>query len=685
LLVPPLAVLGQSRRVRELFLIGISFIGVLATAFAAARLADTTGLDCQDYANLAWAGPPFQTRVERDFARPLFATRPASMVSSFSTECRGTLAIVRSGTFRFSLLARTAADVWIGDRAVVRTEGPQPQRASDTIDLTAGQHQIRFRYALAGRADEPELLMARAERPLRPLNPLYVSRQSLPAAAYVLRVPARAAPVLLPLLWIVVVAYRLRPALARSSRWTTLPVVRWHGAFTASTSQSLTAVVIVAVAVRLALTLGTYPILWPDSEQYYDTALYYVRGEFLPHNLLSTPLFPAFLAAFLAVDITPAAGIGLIAAQRALAIVATVLVYRLAREAFDKTVAFYAALVWTISAVQLYYETVVATEALFVVVLLVAMTAAARMLQSDSPLTAAIAGLTCAVATLTRPVAKGLVFIVLAVVWWQGRTWRRLGLTSAVLLGTFYLALAPWMYVNRQTYGFWGVSGGEGLWLFLRAFDIDELDPPAETRFPEVREVFDALRPDYPYLHYAVRDELNYHRGYSAHQADEVMWGFALETVAAHPVRFALGTAKQWVLLLVNPYSSVQICDSADGPHLCSERGRGLSYRAFPNEPMPDRTPLKRAIAAYFRAAYWILPVLAPVAVIGIVRVSRERDPRAALRALLATTILYLTLAAAVFNTVQDRYRLPADAFVVMFAIHELRRHGASLLKPELR
>jgi hypothetical protein len=35
---------------------------------------------------------------------------------------------------------------------------------------------------------------------------------------------------------------------------------------------------------------------------------------------------------------------------------------------------------------------------------------------------------------------------------------------------------------------------------------------------------------------------------------------------------------------------------------------------------------------------------------------------------------VYLTLATAVFNTVQDRYRLPADAFLVMFALHELRR-----------
>ena len=42
-----------------------------------------------------------------------------------------------------------------------------------------------------------------------------------------------------------------------------------------------------------------------------------------------------------------------------------------------------------------------------------------------------------------------------------------------------------------------------------------------------------------------------------------------------------------------------------------------------------------------------------------------------------------VTIATALFNTVQDRYRLPGDAFIIMFAINELRRCGRRLLARE--
>jgi hypothetical protein len=288
--------------------------------------------------------------------------------------------------------------------------------------------------------------------------------------------------------------------------------------------------------------------------------------------------------------------------------------------------------------------------------------------------TSAAVALMCVVATMTRPVAKIFVIVVLVVLWWRGWSQRRrLIVPSIALPCIFFLGIAPWLYVNQREYGFWGINGGEGLWLFLRAIDIDELDPPPESKYPEVREVFDSLRPVYPYLHFAVRDELNYRRGYSASQADAAMWGFALETVRSHPFRFLAGSAKQWTLLMMNPYRSVNICEAPDGPSLCSERGRDLSFRAFPNRPPAGRTALKALVAAYIRVAYWVIPVLAPLAVIGMLRSLGRRDERGNLQLLLAATVLYLTVLASLFNTVQDRYRLPVDALIVMFAIHELR------------
>ena len=664
----------RPRPVREALLIGGSLIAVAVTLLAANRLTDSAGLDCQDYDNPGWQGQPFQTRVERDFSTPLFVTRPARVRQVFSTDCHGTLLIERSDTFTFAAASRNPVELALDDQSVLQMHGPPLQHRSSIVTLQGGPHRLRFRFAFAGGADEPELFMARAGDPLRPLDPDAVSRQPQTATAYALRAPARAARVVLPIIWVAFVAYRLRWTLGRASRSMGTWLAPAHHWVLGGTVRAPAIIVGVAVAARLALTFGTYPILWPDSVQYYDTALAFLRGDFKSHNLISTPLFPAFMAAFLSWNITPVAGAAMIGVQRILAIGATVLVYRLARAAFDQTTAFYATLLWTVSTVQLYYETTVSTEALFVVVLICTVVVASRLLRNPSVVTSAVVGLMCAVATLTRPVAKSLVIIVLAVVWWRSaQPRRRLILPSVVLVATFCVGIVPWMYVNQQTYGYWGVSRGEGLWLFLRAIDIDELDPPAETRFPEVRQVFDALRPTYPYLHYPVRDELNYGRGYSASGADEAMLGFAIETVMAHPVSFAVGTVKQWALLMVNPYRSVHICGSHDGPHLCSERGQDLDFRAFPNKPPAGRKALKTAIAAYFDATYWLLPLMGPLAIIGMTRSRVRRDQHGNLQVLLAVIVLYLTGVTALFNTVQDRYRLPADAFIAMFAIHEVR------------
>jgi len=93
--------------------------------------------------------------------------------------------------------------------------------------------------------------------------------------------------------------------------------------------------------------------------------------------------------------------------------------------------------------------------------------------------------------------------------WWSPRPRLR---TALLVPAAYLLVVAPWMYVNSQTYGFVGISRGEGLGLFLRAFDVDHLPPPAETAYPRVRASYDALRPTEPTLHYAVRDDLNFKR-----------------------------------------------------------------------------------------------------------------------------------------------------------------------------
>jgi hypothetical protein len=660
---------------RHVAFAGASLLLVLAVLFVSRHLLDRAGLDCNDYTNLAWQGAPIHRRVERDFTTPLFATRPAQWFSSFSTECHGTLRIAHAGLFTFVLASHYVSELWLDDALIVRTSGSRLERTTAHVRLEDGQHRLRFRFAPRRRGDEPELLMARFQGPLRPLNADNLSRFPVSSVEYIVRPAARVAIIAVPLLWVGVMGYRLRTSLGRWLRWLCHPLVVSSRRVSTNTRRSLAAIIAIAIAFRVASSFVTHPILWPDSQQYYDTALAHLRADFFSHNLLSTPLYSAFMALFLSSGLTPSAGVALIVVQRVLAVGATVLVFHIAREAFGRTTALYAALLWTISAVELYYETVVSTDALFVVALLIAIAAALRLLKHPTVISAAAAGGLCAIATLTRPVAKAMVAIVLAVLFWRTTGPRRqLVLPSLVLLGTFGIGLAPWMYVNSRTYGFWGISSGEGLWLFLRAIDIDGLDPPKTTAYPMVRELFDELRPVYPYLHYAVRDGLNLNRGYSARQADDALFGFALETVAAHPLRFAVGTVKQAALLLVYPYRSVQICGAPDGPYLCAERNLGMHLPPFPNQPVPGRQMLKTVMAAYTHLSYWVLPLLAPLALVGM---TRALGRASASQMLLVGVVSYLTVITALFNTVQDRYRLPADAFLVMFAIHEWQRHLA--------
>jgi hypothetical protein len=272
---------------------------------------------------------------------------------------------------------------------------------------------------------------------------------------------------------------------------------------------------------------------------------------------------------------------------------------------------------------------------------------------------------------LTRPVAKWFVVVIVAFTWAASRSPRRLGM-AAIALAAYLVCAVPWMYVNSQTYGFFGISRGEGLGLFMRAFDVERFPPSEHTQFPEVDAAFRQLAPAEPYMHYRLRDELNYQRGYSAAGVDKMMEGFALEAIAAHPVSFGAGVLVDWIALFVSPHRSVGICQHADGPVLCAERNSGDSLPAFPNTPSPGFMPLKKLVAGYFDTAYWMTPLLAPLALCGaLLSLIGERRDRAVTmrRLLLAAAIAYFSLVSVTFNTVEDRYRLPVDAFILLFAL----------------
>jgi 4-amino-4-deoxy-L-arabinose transferase-like glycosyltransferase len=644
-------------------------------ALQARHALDAAGLDCRDYDNAEWQGVPFRTRVERDPGAEHLMTAAAGSREVFSSECTGILYIAHSGPFDVVMESDDGSELLIDDRQALDNRGVHVmRRVTSTIALGSGNRRLRLRYAQNGGDHGFRLVMGPATSTLQPLQAHAVFLAPVTGLQVFLRPIAHLVQVGAPLAWLCFALIRYRRAWPAMGDRLTAACRRLQDALTTTPARAMTTLLIAAGSVRLALTLVTFPIWWPDSASYVSTALSQLRGDFLSHELFRTPLYAAFMAPFFAVTgETPMTGAAIVAAQRLLGLATTVMVFRVGVAAFGPRIAFWGALLWTLSPLQLYYETAILSETLFTTMLVLALLLTVRGLQSPSVAVHAALGVTCGLLTLTRPVGKGFVLVVAALLLWKTMPRRRAAVTIATVVAAYLACTVPWMYINKQTYGFFAVSRGEGLGLFMRAFDFDRLPVPQDTYYPVVRESFDALRGSHPHLHYAVRDDLNYARGYSAFGTDEEMFGFAREAVAAHPATFVASSLEWWGLLFVAPHRSVHICDSSFGPHWCSQRTVGESTRAFPNRPFAGYRGLKIVAAGYAEWIYYLTPLLAPLAVIGAARIRwLARDRATAVRILIVLAIVYMTILPVLFNTIEDRYRLPVDSLIALLAVKGL-------------
>ena len=651
------------------------------------QLVDTEGLDCQDYGNAEWAGSPVARRIQRDLTAPLLGTPLRSAQQHFSTACEGWLFVTTPVEATFLLESDDGSDLSIDGASVVDNHGRHgPEARRGAIVLLPGPRAIRIRYSQDGGEYAFSLLWGPQAGPLRPLAQDDLSRRPLSRAEHSVRPWARSLCAASLLLLVALLAYIWRQRLLHLASVIAPRIAGAHHAITAGPHRALMILLVVAIAARVVLTVTTHAVVWPDSFSYYAATRDMLGGNWTSHEIFRTPGFSAFMAFFLSAGETPAIGLTMVAVQRVLGVLATVVAYLIARRAFSAGTAFYGTLLWTISPLQLYYETAVLSEALFVFLLLLTIWTAVRLSESTHATSFAVVGLLCGLAVLTRPVAKGLVFVVVAVVWRYARTPRRRLALSTAVLAAYLLCTVPWMYVNDRTFGFFGISRGEGLGLFMRAFDIERLPFPNRTQYPEVAQVVSQLA-SVPYLHYRVRDELDYGRRYSALATDRVMAGFSMEAIQAHPFAYAVGVGLDWFRLFVSPHRSVGLCDDPSGPVLCAVRSQAAQLPAFPNHPTAGFTRLKAAVAAYMGPAYWLTPLLAPVAWIGgllvLGRPARRESQFA--RALLLATIVYFSIASVSFNTVEDRYRLPVDAFILLFAVHAAAEAGSLLRRSPQR
>jgi len=238
---------------------------------------------------------------------------------------------------------------------------------------------------------------------------------------------------------------------------------------------------------------------------------------------------------------------------------------------------------------------------------------------------------------------------------------------GAALLLTVGAIIAPWAALNQQQYGLFGVAIGRGFGLFIRVFEIDRLDPPPDTSYPEVRDVLARGRvTGYSPATY-VRDELGGRRTYSQPQKDALMYAAAMEAVRAQPLRFAISSLRQWHTQAGTSMRDEQICASPQGPYLCSPRTRGYAREPFLNRPRYDREPVRPWVIAYFRHARIPITLVFALALFGMVA-HLAGGARVGPGLLMALVIAYLTFLPAFAQSPQDRYRLPIDGLLFTFA-----------------
>ncbi len=454
----------------------------------------------------------------------------------------------------------------------------------------------------------------------------------------------------------------------------------------------LAVVIFIGAVARLAMSLGTYGILWPDSFRYYLPALQLAQGNFLFfHAPYHTPGYIAFLATFLALGEIPAAGAAIILAQRLLGLLTVVIVWHIALRLFDRTVAFLAALAFALHYLQLYYETVVQTEVLFTFLLAGLMLAALAALDRPAPGRYLLTGFLAGLVTLTRPVGKYQVILILLALGISLRRPRRIAVAVALVLLPYLLAILPWMLINHRTLGFWGVSKGQGMNLMLRALDIDKLEPAAISHYPRMKDLYLAERFFTNRPSYILFEKLSREPGVGPILADDTMFGFGLETVREHPWRYAAACLGQFEIILLRAYDSVEVCGSRWGPYLCGPTS-GLSLPAFPEAFRRDHHLLRGWIVQFMlRGRIW-MPGLVLLALAGMAScLTGDRNRRIA-GLLLILTIVYLAAVPAVFNIGQDRYRLPFDPYLFIFAgagtkllwraLRGLRRRGTVSAPP---
>lgn len=627
-----------------------------------------SGLRGHYYTNLSRTGEPLAVSIDQSLSTDTLDNGVAGVWVAYAVEWSGFLVVDRQATYEFAIISDDGSDLWIDDRLIVDNSGQHgAQEARGSVTLDAGVHPIRVQYEQDGGAFSLDVKFARRGEPVMPIPARQLLPDYLPYGEYRLRraLPAIAA-VLTMLLWVAAGRALARRGPPRQAATRPLAIDR--------TATAVAIIVVVGVAVRIVMMLGSDAILWGDSDVFLETFGAIRAGHLLEHDPHRTLLYPYFLTAFLIWSGEPPMDQIIVAAQHVLGVLSAVCFFLAGRRVFGPRPALAGSLLLTLHTTQLFYEISILSETLFTFLLSAALIPMTAFVAAPTIRGAIVTALACAVLTLTRPVAEWFFVVPLCAALVIVKAWRtRLALVAATV-ATLAVILTPWAMVNQRTFGTFAVALGRGFGMMIRVFDIDRLPPPAHTNYPDVGEALAVATRTGQYSPATfVRDELR-RRHHSSADADSLMNGFAMEAVAEHPVRFAINSLQQWVIQLAAPLEDEAICPSINGPYVCSKRTQGYAREPFLNRPRSADQPVRPWVVSYIRHFQIPMAVVVGLALFGLVAYVAEQRPDVVRGVYLAAVVGYFTFLPAFGQSPQDRYRLPIDGLLFMFAAFGLTR-----------
>ncbi len=426
--------------------------------------------------------------------------------------------------------------------------------------------------------------------------------------------------------------------------------------------------ILVGVLVRLPFVLSTGAVLWPDSIQYYNAAAALIeRGTFARVSIYHTPLYPLFLSFFFFSGRTPAAGAIVLAVQHLVGIGTVLLLYQAGKKITGRTSAFIASLLLSVHPLLLYYERVIQTEILFVFLCMVLFAVLQRLFSAPSVRSAAVCGMAAALVTLTRPVALCLPVVFAFLVIFKE---RRAG-NAVILLLVYTVILAPWVFYNHHQRGFWGVSQGAGVNLFLKVYEVAGIKPVENSSYLQVKRIYENLRSRQPddHVYWGVRKIL-YGRTRSEARTDTLMLRFAVEGLMSDPLPYLSATLRHFSAFFFDARNSVNVCNFEKGPVPCAVPARRLTTRAFPFVDGAGYPALSSSAARFLSGFRFPMSILVLASVYGAWALWREAPCHRFFAAAVISTALYFALAVSSLNMPEDRYRLPLDPMFFLFGVY---------------